>query len=465
MQSNAEGVYHQIKQVLVEGKRVLFCGTPCQVSALHKFLDREYPNLTTVDFICRGVNSPKVFLSYLHMLERRYGSDATFIKFKNKKWGWHRFSLRVDFANGKEYCQDRYHDLFFVGYLEAGNFCRRSCYRCQFKGFPQASDITLADFWGIEKLDESMDQDKGTSLVLVNTEKGKALFDSIKEKIVFKSFSPEVLQWNQAANTSLIPAADDREAFFGALEKMPFETVAKQFFPKPQKIKKVTLMRKLWRKIKKAKRLFSRMGCSLSNLKAYLKLNHFTEQIVCSEKKRIIPLSNTIVQLDEGAKIFLNRDLVVGDQQVKGARQQTRIWLEKGAELRVNGDFTIGADSYVRVWQNSKLILHDGFFNEHVQVTAGDVVEIGNGCAIGRDVVIRSYDGHVILDDHYHIAEPVSIGEHVWIGQGATILKGVVINNGAIVAADAVVTKEVPARCAVAGNPARVVKENVEWKE
>ena len=69
--------------------------------------------------------------------------------------------MRVDFANGKQYCEDRWQDLFFIGYLQCGNFSRPSCYECQFKGFPQKSDITLADFWGIEKIDPSMDKDKG----------------------------------------------------------------------------------------------------------------------------------------------------------------------------------------------------------------------------------------------------------------------------------------------------------------
>ena len=71
--------------------------------------------------------------------------------------------IKIVAENGKEYCKDRYHDSFFIGYLQAGNFTRPSCYECKFKGFPQKADITLADFWGIEKVDPTMDQDKGTS--------------------------------------------------------------------------------------------------------------------------------------------------------------------------------------------------------------------------------------------------------------------------------------------------------------
>lgn len=185
LQSNATNVYKKIKKLLSEQKRVLFCGTPCQIQALYRFLgNRDYDNLVTIDFICRGVNSPKVFLSYMKMLETQFGAKANRIKFKAKEWGWHRFSMRVNFENGKEYCKDRYHDLFFIGYLQSGNFARPSCYDCPFKGFPQKSDITLADFWGIENIDPTMDQDKGTSLVMVNSKKGEQLFNEIKNDIV-----------------------------------------------------------------------------------------------------------------------------------------------------------------------------------------------------------------------------------------------------------------------------------------
>ena len=465
LQSNATGVYCAIRTLLEKGEEVLFCGCPCQIHALSNYLGKDYERLITCDFICRGVNSPKVFLKYLEMLERQFNSKVTKIKFKNKKWGWHNFSLRVNFENGKEYCKDRWHDLFFIGYLQNGNFVRPSCYNCPFKGFPQASDITLADFWGIEQLDKSMDQDKGTSLVFVNTEKGKKTFNSIKDNIVYKSFSvDDALKNNQAANTSLTATINNREVFFVALEQMPFDKVASMYFPKPQMGKKVKVMHRIWEKTKRFNRLWTKQNYSLYNLLSYLKLNYFSEQIVHTKEFRIIPLSSTIVQLDEGARVFLNGNLILGNQQIKNARQQTRIWLEKGAELHVNGDFTIGADSYIRVWQNSKLVLNNGFFNEHVQVTAGDVVEIGNDCAISRDVVIRSYDGHRIVTDDYQIAKSIRIGEHVWIGQGATILKGVTIGDGAIIAANAVVTKDVPEKCAVGGNPAKMIRTDIEWQ-
>lgn len=232
LQSSMEGQYKEIKNLLKRGEKVFYCAAPCQIQALYKFLRKDYDNLITCDFICRGVNSPKVFLSYMSMLEKRYGSKATKIKFKAKKWGWHNFSIRINFQNGKEYCKDRDHDLFYIGYLQYGNFARPSCYNCQFKGFPQKADITLADFWGIEYLDSEMDQDKGTSLVMINSKKGENLFNSIKGTIKWKEFSmDEAKRGNRAMDSSLKPIAEDRDAFFNAINDKPFEQVAKEFFP------------------------------------------------------------------------------------------------------------------------------------------------------------------------------------------------------------------------------------------
>ena len=463
LQSNAEGVYKSIKAQLKNGKEVFFCGTPCQIHALYKYLgNKEIDNLTTCDFICRGVNSPKAFLKYMDMLERQYGSRAKNIKFKAKKWGWHNFSLRVEFENGKEYCKDRWHDLFFIGYLQAGNFTRPSCYQCHFKGFPQKSDITLADFWGIEKIDKTMDQDKGTSLVMVNSEKGLKLFDAIKNSIVYREFSIEdARRGNPAMDCSLNAAKPNRKEFFEALDKEKFEVVAKKFFPPPPSL--LSKIKKRLRLLKSLLKTLSMLGFSLSSWRTFIDINILSKKIRRGKRFPFKNNSNTIVQMDDGSRMSLNAKFTTGVKQVKKSKMETRILLERKAQLIVDGAFTVYAGSYIRVAPEGKLILHGGFINENVQITAGDVVEIGSGATIGRDVVIRSYDGHKIERPNYKISEPIKIGRNVWIGQGATILKGVCIGDGAIIASRAVVTKDVPANCIVAGVPAKVIEENVLW--
>lgn len=465
LQSSMEGVYKEVRDLLKAGEKVFFCGAPCQIQGLYKFLRKEYDNLTTCDFICRGVNSPKVFLSYMDMLEKQYGSKATQIKFKNKKWGWHNFSMRVNFENGQEYCKDRWHDLFFIGYLQSGNFARPSCYQCTFKGFPQKADITLADFWGIENLDPSMDQDRGTSLVMVNSNKGKALFDAIKDKINWRQFTMRDAEaGNPALNSSLTSARANREAFFDALDEMPFDKVAEKFFPLPTLTNRLkNKLRNFARKLKKLLKLFSTLGVSVRNWKTFLSLNIFSSHVKRGKKlvARIFP--HVTIELQKGSVLDLNQTLILGTPQVKGSHKETRLLLEEDATMTVKKQFAMYAGSYVRVIKGGHLILHGGFINENVQITCGDRIEIGKECAIGRDVVIRSYDGHTIEENGYKISEPIVIEDHVWVGQGAQILKGVHIGKGAIIAAGAVVTKDVPAHAVVGGVPAKIIKENVKW--
>lgn len=401
----------------------------------------------------------------MDMLEKQYGAKATQIKFKNKKWGWHNFSLRVNFENGQEYCKDRWHDLFFIGYLQSGNFARPSCYQCTFKGFPLKADITLADFWGIEKVDPSMDQDKGTSLVMVNSDKGQALFDRIKDKIEWKQFTMRDAEaGNPALNSSLEPAKPNRDAFFEALDKLPFDKVAEKFFPLPTfgyRMKKK--IRSYLGKIKKVILILARLGFSIHGWKTFMSLNFISKKVVKKKKIAVWNYSNALVELDKGALLTIDKKLIIGKPQVKGSKKETRLLLERNAKMDVSGDFQMFAGSYIRVIKGGTLILHGGFINENVQITCGDKIEIGKDCTIGRDVVIRSYDGHTIEQKGYKISEPIMIEDHVWIGQGAQILKGVHIGKGAIIAAGAVVTKDVPAHTIVGGVPAKIIKENVKW--
>jgi len=178
---------------------------------------------------------------------------------------------------------------------------------------------------------------------------------------------------------------------------------------------------------------------------------------------RFVPESKTRVQIDDGAKLEIEGQLRTGYQLLKGAKQETRILLQQGATLCVKGKYVVRADSYIRVEPQSKLILHSGFMNENVQIICGDTIEIGEGTVIGNDTVIRSDDGHCILEEGYSQCAPIHIGNHVWIGQGVKILKGVNIGDGCVIASGAIVTKDIPHGCLAAGVPAKVIKENIKW--
>lgn len=458
LQSDTDNLFREIKQKLSEGEKVLVCATPCQIAALYNFLGEDNERLITCDFICLGVNSPKVFLKYMDMLERQYGAIASKIKFKDKTFGWHRFAMKVDFENGKSYCKDRYHDAFFVGYLQSRNFARPSCYSCGFKDMPRRADITLADFWGIEHIDPEMDKDKGTSLVLVNSPKGMDFMDTLGASVVRKEFMlEEARKGNRALENSLVAAEVNRADFFKDLDKMPFEKIAEKYFPMPH------WRRKCKERFEIILKLVKSMGFSVNAWKIFFFYNWFSKKVISNRKGGILPYKYSRMIIGRGTCLELKGLLSVGYKQVANSRQETRILLEKNSKLTVEGNFMVYAGSYIRVVENGCLVLHKGFINEGCQITCASRITIGEGCVIARDVVIRDYDGHYIQSSGYKIAEEIYIGRHVWIGNRAMILKGVHIGEGSIVAAGAIVTKDVPPHCIVAGVPAKVVKENVKW--
>ena len=178
VQSNIGNVFKEIKNKLEEGRGLAFCGSPCQVAGLLNYLEIPYENLTTFDFVCRGTNSPKAYLKYLDMLKERYKSEIERVWFKNKTYGWNRFSTRIDFKSGATYIKDRYHDLFMRGYIEENLYMRPCCFDCKYKDFPRVADVTLADFWGVGNKELELDTDEGTSLIMINSNKGFDIFNS-----------------------------------------------------------------------------------------------------------------------------------------------------------------------------------------------------------------------------------------------------------------------------------------------
>ncbi|MEG2843283.1 MAG: Coenzyme F420 hydrogenase/dehydrogenase, beta subunit C-terminal domain [Ruthenibacterium sp.] len=243
---------------LQKGKSVLFCGTPCHNAALKNFLHREYTQLIQCDFICRGVNSPLVFRKYLDMLEKEYGGTVKSVQFKNKDNGWHCFGTKIEFTNGNTYYKDRYHDLFMVGYLEHNLFVRPSCHHCHFKGESRFSDITLGDFWGIENVCKEMDQDKGTSVIMVSTGKGKALLEKACVGLQNKEMDITQAGSGNLCLGNAIEIGKKREAFFKEID-LPFEVLMKKYAKKQHQIKGILVglahktgltpyLKRLWRK-------------------------------------------------------------------------------------------------------------------------------------------------------------------------------------------------------------------------
>lgn len=179
-------VFQQVKQRLLNGKKVLFVGVPCQVDGLKKYLGKDYDNLITVDIICHGVPSPGLWRDYCTYLEKANEAKAINISFRYKKPNWTRFSLKVDFDDKNSYIRSKFDDPYLISFLKEISM-RENCFSCEYTSTHRTGDITLADFWGYHSYDFKMrNTEKGISLVLVNNIKGKELFDSIQGRINYQ---------------------------------------------------------------------------------------------------------------------------------------------------------------------------------------------------------------------------------------------------------------------------------------
>lgn len=180
VQSDLDHVFSELKKKLDKGQTVLFSGTGCQVGALYAFLPREYENLYTLDIVCHGVASPRLWTDFLHMREEEKGGKVERADFRNKKkcgWKAHKETVVI---GGKPYTSRIYAKLF------AGCIIRESCFNCAYANKDRTGDITLADFWGHEKAMPGIwDDDKGISLVLVNNPQGMKLWNAAKEDVDF----------------------------------------------------------------------------------------------------------------------------------------------------------------------------------------------------------------------------------------------------------------------------------------
>lgn len=172
--------FTRIKKMLDEGILVLFCGAPCQVAGLKRFLG-EYDNLYTMDFSCGGVASHKLYQEWLNLLEKKYKSLVSGINFRSKYFGWGIYCVSVKFQNGKNYIKPAILDPYFASFINGKLSVREYCYQCQFSDNHYA-DLILADYW---KYKDTFPEDNysGLSLVLVNSSKGASLFRQVESSI------------------------------------------------------------------------------------------------------------------------------------------------------------------------------------------------------------------------------------------------------------------------------------------
>lgn len=219
VQASMGTAYADAKQFLLEGKKVLFSGTPCQIAGLKHFLKKSYDNLLTVDIICHGVPSPKVWSLYLDEVVTAGRKAIGDVQFRNKRNGWKKYGIKLSYTLADNttsfYCpaSKNHYMLAFLSNM----ILRPSCHNCKAKCGRSHSDITIADFWGIDKAMTEMDDDKGTGLILVNTDKGSKAMSW--NKVIYRDTTFELaISHNSAFRNSVAPHPK-RMLFFSRLDE------------------------------------------------------------------------------------------------------------------------------------------------------------------------------------------------------------------------------------------------------
>lgn len=233
VQANSGLVYKSVRNALREGRKVLFSGTPCQVAALYSVLGKtQYENLYTVDIVCHGTPSVKVWEKYVKELESKTGSKLEKCSFRNKDAGWGNYSLAYKFENGIETLIPHAQDEFMRLFLQ--RICQNeSCADCRYRKLPRIADITLGDFWGISNYHREMDDNKGTSVVLLNTTHGVDLFNSVADQV---KYCESAIENAIAGNPCIVRSSiqhPKRAEFFAELDTKSLDELLKKYCPPP----------------------------------------------------------------------------------------------------------------------------------------------------------------------------------------------------------------------------------------
>lgn len=213
VQSDMGLTFREVEAELKADKTVLFAGTPCQIAALKQYLNRDYPKLYTQDIICHGVPSPGIWEKYL--TEVHNGKEIQSISFRDKTLGWNDFSMKVTYHDGTAYRELATKDAFERAFL-ANLILRPSCYQCQYKTIERVSDITLADYWGVETVHPELKDQQGVSLVLTHSQKGEQLLKAVSVNATVKETDIVRATTMNHAATHSVKWHRNREEFFAS---------------------------------------------------------------------------------------------------------------------------------------------------------------------------------------------------------------------------------------------------------
>lgn len=223
IQSSMGDTYKDVKRDLEYGRMVLFTGTSCHIAGLKSFLGKEYSNLLCIDIVCHGVPSPAVWKKYLMWQEKKTQGKITTVDFRNKNdFGWRDHKEKLSMDNGQVVNSTVFTSIFYSHLA-----LRPCCYECPYKAIMHPGDITIADYWGIEKAAPEFDDNKGVSLVLVNNNVGETVFETVKDAVRWRQ--TRIKDSMQPPLKAPYSMPTNRDVFWSDFKKKDFEYISRKY--------------------------------------------------------------------------------------------------------------------------------------------------------------------------------------------------------------------------------------------
>ena len=247
VQSNTTDTFKSVKKLLRDGRTVLYSGTPCQIAGLKGFLRKDYDNLYTMDVICHGVASPKLFVKYLEWLSGKMRGKIIYYDFRDKSTGWGLdYMTKTKTKTKTKPCSlDPYYHHFL-----AGDTYRECCYHCQYSQKERVSDITIGDYWGIEKEHPSFYSTKGVSCLLVNTEKGNHLWNLISSEFISLESTFDKVACANHNLKAPTPRPTVRDNIYKQIDELPVNVYFASYLPVPFNVKaRIKSVLPVWLKV------------------------------------------------------------------------------------------------------------------------------------------------------------------------------------------------------------------------
>lgn len=252
VQSSLGHTFVQAKQLLESGRKVLFSGTPCQIAALKSFLNYNYDNLLTIDLVCHGVPSARLFQEYLKTEEHKLGGRITDFIFRAKEsdYGEDARVVFLDSAGNQRTRMIHRYESSYYDYFFQNSFLRDSCYKCPYAGKQHLADITLGDFWGFENVypeanttQNKLEPRKGISLLIINSERGKYYYDVCSDKFhcLISSFEQASQENPQLVHPS--KPGDNREKVLSIYRKKGYRGIDSVYWINKKKVAVVNLIK------------------------------------------------------------------------------------------------------------------------------------------------------------------------------------------------------------------------------